>query len=45
MGGAAGVPKTIDVSLKHFWRKDIRMLMSVIHKARPELVMPKGWVH
>ncbi len=44
-GGAAGAPKTIDVSLKHFWQKDIRMLMSVIHKARPELEMPKGWVH
>jgi hypothetical protein len=43
--GAAGARKTIDASLKHFWQKDIRTLMNIIHNARPELEMPKGWLH
>jgi hypothetical protein len=34
----------IDVSLKHFVHADIKELMNVIHQARPDLVMPKGWI-
>ena len=36
--------KFIDVSLKHFVRADIKELMNVINQARPDLVMPKGWI-
>lgn len=43
IGGPAGARKTIDVSLKHFWQKDIQLLMTTIHEARPDLEMPKGW--
>jgi hypothetical protein len=31
--------------LSTFWRKDIQLLMTTIHKARPDLEMPKGWTH
>ena len=36
--------KFIDVSVKHFVNADIRQLMSLIHDARPDLAMPKGWI-
>jgi hypothetical protein len=42
--GPEGARKTIDVSLKHFWKRDIQFLMTTIHEARPDLVMPKNWV-
>jgi hypothetical protein len=42
--GPKGARKTNDVSLKHFWKRDIQTLMTVIHEARPELAMPKDWV-
>jgi hypothetical protein len=35
--------KFIDVSLKHFTSKDIRTLMQMIHKERPDLAIPEGW--
>jgi hypothetical protein len=43
-GGNESARKTIDVSLKHFWHKDIELLMRAIHAARPELEIPKGWL-
>ena len=43
-GGNESARKTIDVSLKHFWHKDIKSLMNAIHLARPELEIPKGWL-
>jgi hypothetical protein len=42
--GPKGARKTIDVSLKHFWKRDIQTLMTAIHEARPDLAMPKDWV-
>jgi hypothetical protein len=42
--GPKGARKTIDVSLKHFWQKDIRLLMTIIHQARPDVDMPKNWL-
>jgi hypothetical protein len=42
--GPKGARKTIDVSLKHFWQKDIRALMNIIHEERPDLPMPKEWI-
>ena len=34
----------IDVSLKHFTRDSIRELMQTIHRLRPELPIPDGWL-
>jgi hypothetical protein len=36
--------KVVDVSLKHFVESDIRKLMDTIHKMRPELQIPEGWI-
>jgi hypothetical protein len=36
--------KFIDVSLKHFVAGDIRKLMQTIHKERPDLAIPEGWL-
>jgi hypothetical protein len=36
--------KFIDVSLKHFVADDIRKLMQTIHKERPSLAIPEGWL-
>jgi hypothetical protein len=41
--GNKGARKTIDISLKHFWKRDIRTLMAAIHQARPDLALPKDW--
>jgi hypothetical protein len=42
--GPKGTRKTIDVSLKHLWQKDIRSLLNIIHEERPDLAMPKEWI-
>jgi len=36
--------KFIDVSLKHFTRDSIRELMQTIHRLRPDLQIPDGWL-
>lgn len=42
-GRAAGIPKAINVSTKHFVAEDVHLLMRAIQQVRPDLVLPPKW--
>jgi hypothetical protein len=42
--GHGSEEKHIDVSIRHFVNEDVRKLMQLIHKTRPDLDVPKNWL-